>query len=172
MSSNADQPNAADARRGAALIIHGRRGDSDGVLALLDEANGSGRMAELVLAVLDLYRNAIAELRSDNGIELIAAYVGQMRELAEQAGPDFSAGPGAMVQSARLIDAHGRGDNAGINDVFGEASATGQGLYLVLGLLDLLETLLPELSCDTGYDWLNRCVATFAAEEAQDTDDS
>jgi hypothetical protein len=168
MSSDADQPNAADGRRAAALIIHRRRADSDGVVALLDEANDSGRMTELVLAVLDLYRNAIAELRSDNGIELIASYVGQMCELAEQAGPDFGAGPGAMVQSARLLDAHGRGDTAGINRVLGEAA--GRGLYLILGLLDLLESLLPELSCEAGYNWLDRCVAIYAAEEAQDDD--
>src|SRR6476620_8504932 len=88
MSSFADQPNAADARRAAALIIHGRRGDSDGIEALLAEADSAGRITELVLAVLDLYRHVIGELRSDNGTGLIAAYVAQTCQLAKEAGPD------------------------------------------------------------------------------------
>jgi hypothetical protein len=169
MSSYADRPNAADARRAAALIIHRRRSDTGGVAALLEEANGAHRMTELVLAVLDLYRNAIEELRTDNGINLIASYVGHICKLAEQAGPEI--GAGEMVQSARLLDAHGRGDIAATNQAFREAAAARRAVSLVLGLLDLLETLLPELSCDAGFDWLNRCVATFAAEEAQNDDE-
>jgi hypothetical protein len=168
MSGDADQPKAADARRAAALIIHRRRADVDGVTALLEEAHRSDRVTELVLAVLDLYRTAIEELRSDNGINLIASYVGQMCKLAEQASPEV--GVGEMLQSARLLDAHGRGDMQGVNNVFSEAKAGDRGVYLILGLLDLLETLLPELSCEAGFDWLNRCVSTFAAEEAGDED--
>lgn len=162
----ADQPNAADARRAAALTIWHRRGNPEGITEIVRTADEVGRPTELLLAVLDLHRTAIAELRSDPGITLMALFVQGIAQHAEQAG--IVDGPGDDVRrSAQLLDAHARNDIAGINRAVREAASDSRGVQLYLGLLNLYEHLLPELTSEHGIDWLERCLAAFANEEAE-----
>ncbi|OBB18550.1 hypothetical protein A5761_08690 [Mycolicibacterium setense] len=161
----ADQPNAADARRAAALTIHHRRGNNAGVLALLAETGETTRAAELVLAILDLHRSAIMELKTEAGIELMAQYVQALATLPIPVNPDTE---GADVsRAAQLLDAHGRGDTDAINHALQSAATAGRPAELVLALLDLFDHLIAELSCEAGIDWLQRCITSFATEENQ-----
>ena len=163
MTTYADQPGPADDRRAAALILHRRSADEQGVVAILAEAGETKRQVQLLLAVMDLYRNAIAELRSDAGIELMASYVGDMAQRADEAE-----GPAAdMVKAAPLLDAHAREDWDAFNDVLARAASAGRSANLLIGLLDLYEVLMPDLNSTTGRDWFTRLIAAFVNEEVQ-----
>lgn len=168
MTAYADQPGPADARRAAALTIWHRRGNPDGITEIVRESAAIGRLVELLLAVLDLHRTAIAELRSEAGINLMALFVQGIAEHAEQNNAQGAAAD--IRRSAQLLDAHGRDDTADINRAVQEASNAGRGVQLFTRLLDIYEHLLPELTSDHGIDWLNRCIAAFANEEVQDGD--
>lgn len=126
------------------------------------------------LAILDLHRTAITELRTDNGIYLMATYVQGLATAAENAGTEPAENAGIepvgadICRAARILDCHGRNDTADINQAVQEAIAADRPTQLVVALLDLYEVLLPELTSEAGIDWLNRCISAFANEEVQD----
>ncbi|WP_059013976.1 hypothetical protein [Mycobacterium sp. M26] len=161
----ADTPTAADARRASAITIHHRRGNTEGLLTIAHEANENHRTTELVLAILDLHRNPLTELRTPNGIDLIGRHV---QELADHSGLVDEPTAADVGRAASLLDSHGRNDTNGINQAMQSACNAGRSTQLLLGLLDLYEHLMPELSSAAGLDWLNRCTTTFAIEEVQD----
>ena len=163
----ADQPKAADARRASAITTHHRRGYTEGVLAIAEETNETNRGTELVLAVLDLHRNPLTELRTPSGIELIGRHVHELATHGAATTADNPAGADVARASA-LLDSHGREDIAGINRALKDAASVGRSTQLLLALLDLYEHLMPELTSAAGIDWLNRCTTTFATEEAQE----
>lgn len=167
MTEYASQPGPTDARNAAALILHRRNADEQGVVAILAEAAETGRQTELLLAVMDLYRMAIAELRSDAGIALMASYVGDMAKHADEAGDGLGAD---MIRAAPLLDAHGRQNMDAFNDILRKAAVAGRSANLLVGLLDLYEALMPDLNSTAGLDWFNRLIAAFVNEEAQDSD--
>ncbi len=158
--SYADTPNAADGRRAAALITHHRRGDRTGMYEIVNSAVDHGRPTELVLAVMDLYRRAIVELRTDHGLELLAAYVGQLSTATDD--PDTI----DITRAAIILDAHGRGDFVTLSATLSSASTNKRGSETLLALLDLYAVVLPELTSDIGIGWLDRCATTFFEEEA------
>lgn len=160
---------AGDARRAAALTTHHRRGNTDGVLAIAQEVNETGRGTHLVVAILDLHANALRQLRTNNGIDLIGLHVQELASMAGHPVADNPAG-GDICRAATLLDAHGRDDIEALNTTIRAAVDAGRPTQLILGLLDLYETLLPELTSLAGVDWLARCVNAFATEEVQDRD--
>lgn len=161
MTEYANQPGPADARNAAALILHRRNGDDKGVAGIFAEVAETKRQTQLLLAVMDLYANAITELKTDAGIELMASYVGDMAEHAHEAQ-----GPGAdMMKAAPLLDAHGRQDWDAFNGVLHSAATTGRSAHLLIGLLDLYEVLMPDLNSTAGRDWFSRLIAAFVNEE-------
>lgn len=166
MTEYANQPGPVDARNAAALIVHRRNADDQGVAGILAEANETGRQTELLLAVMDLYRNAIAELKTDAGITLMASYVQDMASFADD--PELGEGPGAdMMRAAPLLDAHGLQDMGAFNTILDRSAAAGRAGNLLIGLLDLYEALLPDLNSTAGRDWFNRLIAAFVEEEAR-----
>jgi hypothetical protein len=166
MTNYADGPQAADARRASALTIHHRRGNTAGLVEIVRETCEENRPTELLLATLAIHQDAIVELRSEAGLHLLAKHVQGLAAFT----PPSDSKPAAITdvcRSAALLDSHGRDDIAGINAAVQAAVKDGRPTELVIGLLDLYEHLLPELSSDEGIDWLNRCINAFAAEEAQ-----
>jgi hypothetical protein len=163
MTHFAETPSAADARRATALTLHHRGGDTDGVVELVRETAETDRAAELLMAILDLHRTAILELKTDQGVTLMALYVQDLANVPTTPDPVTA----DVRRAAALLDCHGRTDITGLNNVLLDAADTGRPTQLVVALLDLYEHLLPELSSNTGTRWLNRCISNFANEEAQ-----
>ncbi|MFV8233695.1 hypothetical protein [Mycolicibacterium fortuitum] len=165
MTTYADQPNAADARRAAAITIHHRRGNNEGLHTILVESVETARPAELVLAILELHCNAIVELKTAAGVDLMARYVQALAAMPIPANPDTEGGD--VSRAAQLLDAHGRGDTDALNQALQDATKAGRPAELVVALLGLYDHLLAELSCEAGIDWLERCITSFATEENQ-----
>ncbi len=161
----ADNPRAGDARRASALTIHHRQGSTAGLVEIVRETCENGRATELVLAILEIHRSAIVQLRSEVGLEYLGCYVGQLA--AGAAEHEDSEQAADIARSADLLDAHARGDVKAINKAMREAVAAGRPTELVTNLLNLYEVLLPELSSEPGIRWLRTCVGTFAGEEAE-----
>lgn len=148
---------AADYRRAAAIAVHHRNHDADGIAAIVTEANDLDRGADLIHAVLGLHSIIMARLRTTDGINLIADYIHGIA--TDQAG-DYT-------RAARLIDHHGH-ENAESIAAELAAAATDNRIAEVFGaLLNLYTFLLPELSSDTGIEWLHRHVHGLAGLEAQ-----
>lgn len=162
MTNHSDQPNAADARRAAALTIHHRNGNPEGVFEIVRETVETTRAAELVMAILDLHRIAIIELKTPAGIDLMGFYVQGLAAYRKPESGDLIAD---ALRAARLLDAYGRTDIDGINEAILDAVKADRPTQLVIGLLELYDHLIPELTSTAGLGWLNRCIASFAAEE-------
>lgn len=66
-----------DYRRAAAIVTHYNRQDADGLRAVMDEAQGESRGAELMMAILGLYAQLLPRLTDDD-------VTGQIQGLALQ----------------------------------------------------------------------------------------
>ncbi|SBS76507.1 hypothetical protein MHPYR_320085 [uncultured Mycobacterium sp.] len=195
----ADQPNAADARRASAITIHHRRGNRDGIKAILDavgddipvqigvedgldgrvvlglarhgapikaildETGEANRVTELFLAILGIHSNALLELRSETGLKYIEGFVKEIGELAEATDPQTLGGDVNRV--SRLLDAHARHDIPELNRALRDAFAHRRTVELTIGLLDIFELVLPELTSTAGIRWLEVCITQFGTEE-------
>lgn len=141
-----------DYRRAAAVALHHRRGDTTGVLAIVDECNQHRRGGQLLNAVLNLHATHITATRTDTGINTLATYV---RELGEVEDPDTG-----IPAAARILDAHGRNDIDAINAELhgGDQWAT----KVFAAVLDLYTHTLPDIS----LDWLQAAANYMAGGEA------
>lgn len=68
-------PSISDQRRAAAVIQHHARGDSAGVVAIIEEANDHQRGAHLVAEILNLYAALVPILYTPTGMQLLASIV-------------------------------------------------------------------------------------------------
>ena len=119
----------------------------------------------MLLALLSLHGNALAELRSDAGLKYVEGFVREMGEVVDPDCPEEVAND--IRRCARLLDAHVRQDIPELNATLGEASAQRRTLELTVALLDVFEHLLPELTSTAGIKWLEACIAGFGTEENQ-----
>lgn len=163
MTDYADKPNAADARRASAITIHHRRGNRDGIKAILDETGEANRVTELLLSILGIHGNALTELRSETSLKYIEGFIREMGELAEDTDPNTLGGDVNRV--ARLLDAHARQDIPELNRALQDAFAERRTVQLTIALLDIYELVLPELTSTAGIKWLERCITEFGTEE-------
>ncbi|CAN5754447.1 hypothetical protein BH09ACT7_BH09ACT7_32450 [soil metagenome] len=164
----ADKPNAADARRASAITIHHRRGNREGISAILNETGEANRVTELFLAILGIHGNALTELRTDAGLNYIANFIqeiGGLTGATEIADPETLGGD--VNRCCRLLDAHGRQDIPELNRALQDAFATRRTIELTIALLDIYELVLPELTSAAGIKWLEACINSFSAEEVQ-----
>lgn len=157
----ADQnPNHADRRRAAVLILHHRRGDKAGVVAVAEETNELNRGPQLLMSVLLLHQTLIGLLRTFNGITLMAPWVAGMASViaTDPAGKD-------VVRAAQILNFHGQRAHDGIAVVMNEATAEGRPTEVLLALMDLYEVALPELSSTVGIEWLESQIQGFLEME-------
>ncbi len=156
--TDTSKPSAADIRRATVLALHHRRGDLEGCAAIAEESNAADRAPQLLLAVLAVHQLLIGLLRPPNAIPLIADYVHGLAGLPPEDRVD-------TVRAAGILDGHGRGDPAAIKAIMAAAVADGRPTQTVVALLELYETVLPELSSRAGVEWLASQIPALAAAE-------
>lgn len=155
----ADQnPNRADYRRAAVLILHHRRGDKTGVAAIADETNELDRGPQLLMSLLLLHQTLIGLLRTVNGITLLAPWVASMASMLATEPPQTD-----IIRAAQILNFHGQGNKDGIAAVVN--SADGRMTHVLLALMDLYEVALPELSGTVGIEWLESQIQGFLEME-------
>ncbi len=74
---------AEDQRRACALIAHFGRGNVDGIDAIIHETNQTGRLTELLIAVLHFYAEVVPELRTPAGLDLLTRHVLRLAALED-----------------------------------------------------------------------------------------
>ncbi len=79
-------PDSGDARRAAVLVAHYCQPDTDGLVAVLEEAHEAGRIAELIISLVHLVTTMTPGLRSDTGRAWLQAAIDTLAE-AENAPP-------------------------------------------------------------------------------------
>lgn len=160
--SNPESPTPRDVRMAAALIIHHRSGNPEGLAEIVRETAETDRAAQLLEGVLNLHQIFIAHTRTPVGIQYLGHYVGQLAEVDERTELTLD-----MQRAARVLDCHGRDDVDGINEVLTETRADNRGSQLLLALLDLYDAILPELLSQPGRRWLDACVASLVEQEEE-----
>lgn len=158
--TNTETPNPRDVRMAAALTIHHRSGNGEGMAEIVRETVDTDRAAQLLHALLDLYRIYITQTRTQVGIQYLGAYVGQLAEVDDRNEITLD-----MQRAARVLYSHSRDDFDGINAVLTETRADKRGSHLLLALLDLYDATLPELLSEPGRRWLDAVVAALVAQE-------
>lgn len=162
MTDNQTPPDFGDYRRAAVLTLHQRRGNTAGVLAIVDETNAADRAVQLLFAVLGFHKHLIQRLRSAEGIDLLADYV---HGIASLDAPPDDHGAITMIRAAQILDLHGHNDANGIARVMNAAAADGRPTETFLRLLDHYEVALPELSSTAGIAWLEAQIDALRTEE-------
>ncbi|WP_104183590.1 hypothetical protein [Mycobacterium avium] len=165
--TNIQAPDAGDYRRAAVLTLHHRRGNTAGVLAIVDETNIADRAVQLLFAVLGFHKHLILRLRTGEGIDLLADYV---HGIATIDAPADDLAAIDMLRAAQILDQHGHNDANGIAQVMNAATADGRPTETFLRLLDHYEVALPELTSAAGIAWLEAQAAALAGEEHRPND--
>ena len=155
----------ADYRRAAVLTLHHRRGDLDGCSAIAQESNEADRGPHLLLALLRVHQQLFGLLRNESSMELIADYVHGVAAL-EPEGERVD-----TVRAAGILEGHGSDDYAQIRSILAAVVADGRPTQTVSALLEIYETVLPELSGRAGSDWLASQIPALASAEAAQDDD-
>jgi|KBSSwiStaDraftv2_1062776.scaffolds.fasta_scaffold668325_1 hypothetical protein len=156
MTTNGQNPDRADYRRAAVLLLHHRRGDKAGMVAIAEETNELDRGPQLLNSVLLLHQALIGLLRTASSINLMAPWVAGMAAViaTEPAGKD-------VIRAAQILNFHGQQARDGIAVVMNEATAEGRSTETLLALLDLYEVVLPELGGAVGVEWLQSQIQAF-----------
>ena len=158
--NNPEGPTPRDVRMAAALIIHHRGGNSEGLAEIVRETIETDRAAQLLDGLLDLHRVYIVQTRTPVGIQYLGTYVGQLAEVDDRSELTLD-----MQRAARVLDCHGRDDVDGINEVLTETRADNRGAQLLQALLDLYDAVLPEILSEPGRRWLDACIASLIKQE-------
>lgn len=152
--TNPELPSPADYRRAAALVVHQRRNDHDGMTAVIDEANTEHRSLHLVLATLSLHGHFIGLLRTKDAGVHMADYVNGLAE-----------DPGTIGRAARILTRHANNNHASLIAEMNNATEAGLTSDTFAKLLAIYDTLLPEITSRTGTAWLQAQIASYLAEE-------
>lgn len=148
---------AADSRRAAALVSHYSIREVDGCNVVMREAMDTGRVAEMITALCDLFQRIVPALVTGYGMALMSEHVLIMA--------DDDEGDLDVRRAAQLIAHHGNNSREGINKVLTDADDEDRVTELVLAVLNLYETLLPSLYAPTGLRALQQTAVDFAAQE-------
>ncbi|WP_162951563.1 hypothetical protein [Mycobacterium paragordonae] len=158
--ANHHETDYSDYRRAAVLTLHHRRGNTPGVLAIVDETNAEDRARELLFAVLGFHRHLITRLRSEEGLMLVSDYVHGLavHEPINPEGMDIR-------RAAQILEHHGQGNHDGIGLEMTAATAEQRATHVFLQLLWIYETALPELTSRAGIAWIEAQIELLLAEE-------
>jgi hypothetical protein len=158
---NPEKVNAHDVRMAAALIIHHRASDTAGIHAVMSDPDLIERGSPLLWAILDLHRLYVSQTRTSVGIDALALYVQDIATVPEN-GTDSSR---YATWACMIVDAHGRGDIAGMNAILDAARPGNRCTHVLGAVLDLYLHAIPELSSSAGRHWLDTCVTIALADE-------
>lgn len=159
-NSMSDKPNARDVRLSAALTIHHRSADRDGMADIALEASEAGRANQLVMALMNLHRVYIMNTRTVQGINFLGTWVQDMGNVKpiDDAALDIH-------RACRILDAHGHDDYDTINQALRSAIGENRVTQTILAILDLYQMALPELSSTAGKEFFDACVSVFVEQE-------
>ena len=168
MTDSQDSAEAGDYRRATLLAKYHREGNQPGMIAIVEETNESGRVAELMRSVMVLHRTFIARFRTTDGIVLLNDWMGGIAAL-EPASTDFDGID--MVRAAQILDYDGLGDRAAAAATITAALADGRMTQTLWKLLDHYEVALPELSSRAGMEFIDANAAALLDEEYRPSHD-
>ncbi len=161
--NNPDDLDPRDIRMAAALIKHHRYSDHQGIAAIATDPDVIQRGTPLLLGILELHKTYIVQTRTSTGVDYLGTYVQNIA-----AAPLDGAEDSQLIRWAcQLIDAHGRDDITGMNTVLNEARATNQCTHVLLGVLNVFNHAVPDLSSAPGAAWLEATAAAMLNQEAE-----
>jgi len=158
-----DDLDPRDIRMAAALIKHHRYSDHEGIAAIATDPDVIQRGTPLLLAILELHKTYIVQTRTNIGVDYLGTYIQNIA-----ANPLDDTNDSQLIQWAcQLIDAHGRGDITDMNTTLNEARATNQCTHVLLGVLNVFNHAVPDLSSVPGAAWLEATAAAMLNQEAK-----
>ena len=152
-----NNPHAGDCRRACSILVHHSQNDLDGVNALLQEAADTGRVTELVFAILDAYQGITPVLLTAIGMACLSQTV---HGFASPDNPDDDS-----RRASALIIAHARDDIDAINKVIVEVKQANRVSPWIVAILNVYRTLVPAIATPLGVESLSRSVLNLAAKE-------
>jgi hypothetical protein len=149
MTTNENSDKASDYRRAALFTKYHRQGNKAGQVAIVEEVNETGRVPQLLFALLVLHKTFITRFRTPDGIDLLADFIHSIATLVTAGMPTPD-----VVRAAQILDHHGHNDHDAIAKVMSDATAEGRATETFLALLDHYEVSLPELSGRAGIAFI------------------
>lgn len=144
----------ADKRRAVAIICHHGNNDTEGVNAVLREADAANRVVPLITTVLDVHQDAVPQLVTEAGLACISDFVLGLANYSRDAD---------TRRAATLIAHHGNGNTEGVRDVLIDASD--HATKLIMSVLSLYTTICPLLYTPLGLHLLQPAAARWAGQE-------
>lgn len=154
-------PNPRDIRMAAALTIHHRNADQQGIADIVRDIAESDRANRLLEALLNIHMIVAVQLHTDLGIDYIRSQVDDIAAV-KPVDPETM----DIHRAALIFDGHARGDIDSVNDVLRQLRAEKRGTQTLIALLNIYLAVLPELSSTAGKQWLAACVASSHTGEA------
>ncbi len=153
----------ADRRRALALIVHGARGDEQGMQAVIDdEATPVDRVDWLAQAAVSTLWQLANQLCTEAEEAAIVETL-TLAPSAEQLQPENRL-------MARLAMAQYYGDRAAVDEVLRDAAEAPGGLIdLAISAASAVVTMLPDLRTDDGLQFLNDLAIKAARDEDEST---
>jgi hypothetical protein len=148
---------AADYRRGHALLLHGLRGDDEGIATVVEEAAEATRLDYLALAPIAIMWQWADQLGTP-------AEVAVFEEFVAKAAADDPDPAGRLAW--RLVLAHRAADKPAIAAVLGGAAAMSGGLAeFAVTCAATVTFVMPEMRTEHGMRDLESNLAQIAAAE-------
>ncbi|MCV7191873.1 hypothetical protein [Mycolicibacterium brumae] len=152
--TNPDHVQPRDIRLAAVLIKHHLTSNTAGQVEVIRETVDTDRATALLAAVLDLHAQFVTQTRNQVGLDFFAEGIHALGEFdpVDEIGQD-------LLNAIAVVEGHGTGDIAAINEVLTKVRAQGRGTQLMINILDVFDHALPELSSHAGIRWLDATVA-------------
>jgi hypothetical protein len=149
---------AADYRRGHALLLHGLRGDDEGVAAVVEEAAQAKRLDYVALAPIAIMWQWADQLGTPAELAVFEEFLAG-RAVGDEVPP-------AKRLVYRLALAHRAADKPAIAAVLDEAAATSGGLaQFAINCATMVTAVMPEMGTEHGMRDLESNLAQIAGYE-------
>ena len=149
---------AGDGRRATSLVVHFGHTYLEGINAILAEAVETNRVTPLFVAVLDLHAGIIPILITEDGLACVSHMV---YTLTKDDDTD-------TARAAQLITARDQQDADAFNALMRQAADTSRVTELLLAVLTVFRTVVPQLYSKLGLEVLQQSVLNWAAREDGD----
>lgn len=159
-----DDVTSTDIRLASALTKHHRTGNTAGMHEIVRTTVDTDRGAPLLVALMDLHARYIVDTRTNVGVDFLAVHVQAIGDIEPTDDPVTV----DLHRACLIFDGHGRADYDQINDMLQAAVDDERSTHTVIALLNLYQSVLPELSSPAGQAWLDACIAAMLSEEGKE----
>lgn len=156
---------AGDRRRATALVCHWGSSDVDGYNAVIAEAQEANRITPLIIEVVGLHSHIASLLLTRDGRACCTGAINRIASVESNGNTEADHCLDDCGRAARLVIAYDTRDLDGINSALRAAVETDRVNPLILSILSLYQSVVPQIYSEVGLSVLRKSVVGWAARE-------